>query len=73
MKIIKSSKAIIAKVLIFLLFISFTPSLFAQNEVEELKMDIQLRPRSEFRNGLFTPILKGQKPAAFTGQRKVGS
>lgn len=69
MKIIKSSKAIIAKVLIFLLFISFTPSLFAQNEVEELKMDIQLRPRSEFRNGLFTPILKGQKPAAFTGQR----
>ena len=39
----------------------------AQNE--ELKMNIQLRPRAEFRNGLFTPILEGQKPASFVAQR----
>jgi hypothetical protein len=45
-------------------------SLFAQQEQdEELKMNIQLRPRAEFRNGLFTPILEGQKPASFIAQR----
>ena len=50
-----------------LLLISF--SSFAQNENEELKLSIQIRPRAEFRNGLFTPILKGQKPASFVSQR----
>ena len=45
-------------------------SLFAQQEQdEELKLNIQLRPRAEFRNGLFTPILEGQKPASFIAQR----
>lgn len=45
-------------------------SLLAQQEQdEELKLDIQLRPRAEFRNGLFTPILKGQNPASFIAQR----
>lgn len=42
---------------------------FAQNENEELKINIQLRPRAEIRNGLFTPILNGQKPATFVAQR----
>ena len=45
-------------------------SLLAQQEQSEaLKMTIQLRPRAEFRNGLFTPILEGQKPASFIAQR----
>ena len=45
-------------------------SLIAQDlNTEELKLSIQLRPRAEVRNGLFTPILKEQKPAAFISQR----
>lgn len=56
---------------IFLLVIVFSNStVFAQQEQsEELKINIQLRPRAEFRNGLFTPILEGQKPAFFIAQR----
>lgn len=34
-------------------------SLAQQGQNEELKINIQLRPRAEFRNGLFTPILEG--------------
>jgi hypothetical protein len=57
-------------VLLFLVIIAFSNNqLFAQNEEQELKLNIQLRPRAEFRNGLFTPILEGQKPAAFVAQR----
>ncbi len=36
---------------------------------EELKLQLQIRPRAEFRNGVFTPILNGQQPAAFVSQR----
>ena len=44
-----------------------------QEQNEELKINIQLRPRAEFRNCLFTPILEGQKPASFVAQRsRVG-
>lgn len=43
--------------------------LFAQNEMEELKLNIQIRPRAEFRNGLFTPILEDQTAASFISQR----
>jgi Alginate export len=47
----------------------FSP-VFAQDTLgEELKINLQIRPRAEFRNGLFTPILKGQDPASFIGQR----
>lgn len=54
--------------LLLIFFGSFTVS--AQDEPnEELKINIQLRPRAEFRNGLFTPILEGQKPASFIAQR----
>ena len=62
-------KYIFTTVFIFLtLFCSH--SLLAQPEQnEELKLNIQLRPRAEFRNGLFTPILEGQKPAFFIAQR----
>jgi hypothetical protein len=57
-------------VLLFLAIIAFSNNqLFAQNEDQELKLNIQLRPRAEFRNGLFTPVLEGQKPAAFVAQR----
>jgi hypothetical protein len=55
-----------------LLFVTvfFTKTLFAQEkESEELKINLQLRPRAELRNGLFTPILEGQKPAGFVAQR----
>ena len=45
-------------------------TLYAQDKnTEDLKLSIQLRPRAEVRNGLFTPILKDQKTAAFVGQR----
>lgn len=60
---------VIAAFLFSSIIIFCTTSLFAQNENEELKLNIQLRPRAEFRNGLFTPILEGQKPASFISQR----
>lgn len=47
----------------------FCSHIFAQNDSEEFKINLQLRPRAEIRNGLFTPILQGQKPAAFISQR----
>jgi hypothetical protein len=55
----------------FIFLITFFPLLLLaqQEQNEELKMNIQLRPRAEFRNGLFTPILEGQKPASFVAQR----
>lgn len=56
--------------LLFLATIIFSNNhLFAQNEEQELKLNIQLRPRAEFRNGLFTPILEGLKSAAFVAHR----
>ncbi|MEO6833341.1 MAG: alginate export family protein [Chitinophagaceae bacterium] len=36
---------------------------------EKLDFTIQLRPRAEFRNGLFTPILENQTAAGFVAQR----
>lgn len=64
-------KQIFTSTTIFLLIIFFcTPTLFAQKEQsEELKINLQLRPRAEFRNGVFTPILEGQKSATFIAQR----
>ncbi|HET7119075.1 MAG TPA: alginate export family protein [Hanamia sp.] len=62
-------RKLITTFLFFSIIIFYTPSIFAQNENEELKINIQLRPRAEFRNGLFTPILEGQKPATFVAQR----
>lgn len=38
-------------------------------EKETLKLNIQLRPRAEFRNGVFTPLLTAQDPASFISQR----
>lgn len=56
-----------------LLFFSSFISFGQQEQNEELKINIQLRPRAEFRNGLFTPVLEGQKPAFFVAQRsRVG-
>ncbi len=55
--------------LFFSIYIFEAPSLLAQDKNEELELNMELRPRSEFRNGLFTPILKGHKPAAFVAQR----
>jgi hypothetical protein len=54
----------------FSIFVLSATTLIAQDKTtEELKLSIQLRPRAEIRNGLFTPILKGQKPGAFISQR----
>ncbi|MEO5648704.1 MAG: alginate export family protein [Ginsengibacter sp.] len=56
--------------LFFSMFILSATSVTAQNEkTEELKLSLQLRPRAEMRNGLFTPILNGQKAAVFVAQR----
>ena len=69
MKVMINTKKVIAISLFFSLMIFYTPYLFSQTESEELKLNIQLRPRAEFRNGLFTPILDGQQPASFISQR----
>jgi len=69
MKIKSNLQKLITSFLFFSIIVFYTPSLFAQNENEELKLNIQLRPRAEFRNGLFTPILEGQNPASFISQR----
>jgi len=56
--------------LFILIGVFYSGTLLAQQDQnEELKLNIQLRPRAEFRNGLFTPILDGQKPASFVAQR----
>lgn len=39
------------------------------SQEERLDFTIQLRPRAEFRNGLFTPILESQTAAGFVAQR----
>jgi len=62
-------------ILLILINIFYSDALMAQQQGqnEELKINIQLRPRAEYRNGLFTPILEGQKPASFVAQRsRVG-
>jgi hypothetical protein len=60
----------ISSILFVLTNIFCSVNLLAQQEQsEELKIYIQFRPRAEFRNGLFTPILEGQKPASFVAQR----
>ena len=57
-------------ILFILISIFCSDTLWAQQEQsEEFKINIQLRPRAEYRNGLFTPILEGQKPAFFVAQR----
>ena len=61
--------------LFFLILLTLSNELLAQDEskTEELRLNIQLRPRAEVRNGLFTPILEGQQPATFISQRsRVG-
>lgn len=64
----------ISTTLFILIHIFYSGVLLAQQEQsEELKINIQLRPRAEFRNGLFTPILEGKNPASFVAQRsRVG-
>ena len=69
MKIKLNYQKLITTLLFFSIIIFYTPSALAQNDDEVLKLNIQLRPRAEFRNGLFTPILDGQKPASFVSQR----
>ena len=69
MKIKLNHQKLVAFLLFTFIIILNSVSVFAQNENEELKINIQLRPRAEFRNGLFTPILEGQKPASFISQR----
>ena len=62
-------QVIISAALVILITVFSHSTSFAQKEQEDLKINIQLRPRAEFRNGLFTPILEGQKPASFVAQR----
>jgi len=69
MKTKLNKRYVMSAILFFAVIIFCNENLFAQNENEELKISLQLRPRAEMRNGLFTPILEGQKPATFIGQR----
>jgi len=62
------------RIILHCLLITATTGVIAQesnpsNTQEELKLQLQIRPRAEFRNGVFTPILDGQEPAAFVSQR----
>jgi hypothetical protein len=54
---------------LIIFFSGFSVTTFAQADSQQVKINIQLRPRAELRNGLFTPILKGQQAAAFVSQR----
>jgi hypothetical protein len=73
MKVILKRHQIYSAILFLAIIVFSNNYLFAQNEEQELKLSIELRPRAEFRNGLFTPILEGQKQAAFVAQRsRVG-
>ncbi|MEO7834285.1 MAG: alginate export family protein, partial [Ginsengibacter sp.] len=69
MKMILKRQQLFSAALFLLIIILSNNHLFAQNEDQELKVNVQIRPRAEFRNGLFTPILEGQKPAVFVAQR----
>ena len=53
-------QVIISAALVILITVFSHSTSFAQKEQEDLKINIQLRPRAEFRNGLFTPILEEQ-------------
>lgn len=64
-----NSQKLVRGVVFLAILIFCSQNLLAQNENEELKINIQLRPRAEIRNGLFTPILGGQTPATFISQR----
>ena len=66
----KRNNRILFGLAFFSVIILSATSATAQDEVgEELKISIQVRPRAEIRNGLFTPILKKQDPASFISQR----
>jgi hypothetical protein len=60
---------LLTTILFFTILLLSNGNLLAQKDSEEVRLNIQLRPRAEFRNGLFTPILEGQKPATFISQR----
>lgn len=69
----KSLRLFPVSLFILILLICNTSATAQDEKIEELKLNIQLRPRAEMRNGLFTPILNGQKPAVFVAQRsRVG-
>lgn len=61
---------------LFLSLLAFTilsySNLSAQNEPEKdnlLTVSFQLRPRAEYRSGVFQPLPEGQKPSALISQR----
>jgi hypothetical protein len=68
MKMNRNQK-LLTGILFFTILLLAAGNLLAQKDSEEVRLNIQLRPRAEFRNGLFTPILEGQKPATFISQR----
>ena len=61
----------ILRISVFFSIIIFAATIVTaqDQQKDELTISIQLRPRAEIRNGLFTPILKDQDPAIFIGQR----
>ena len=63
------NQKLLTGILFFTILLLSAGNLLAQKDSEAVKLNIQLRPRAEFRNGLFTPILEGQKPATFISQR----
>lgn len=55
--------------LIFFVGINAVQAQDKKEDAESLSIQFQIRPRAEIRNGVFTPILEGQKTASFISQR----
>lgn len=65
-----SRRHIVCKIVWLGILVHTSYSSFAQSGTEEsLSFQLQVRPRAELRNGVFTPILDGQKAASFISQR----
>ncbi len=54
---------------IFVLFLIHNLKAQDKNDEEEFKINFQIKPRAEVRNGAFTPLLTNQTAASFISQR----
>lgn len=65
----RNHRIFLVSALLSIIILSATSVTAQDQQKEELTVSIQLRPRTEMRNGLFTPILKDHDPAVFVSQR----
>lgn len=65
----RNNRILLACAFFSIITLSATNLKAQEKNSEELNLSIQLRPRAEIRNGLFTPILESQKSGTFISQR----